>query len=399
MEPLTGVTVVDFTQYLAGPYATMLLGDWGADVIKVEPPGHGDASRGMAPFVNGESYPFLMPNRNKRSIALDLKDARGADIAARLIARADVVVESFRPGVTARLGIDFESAVETNPDVVYCSISGFGATGPHSARPGFDIIAQGMAGFLTMTGHPGGEPTRVGIAVNDLAAGMTAANAILAGYISRLRSGGGQYVDVSLLESGLALTVWEAGVYFGSGEVAGPTGTRHRLLAPYQAFRTADGGVTVGANNQRLWQRFCRDVLHRPDLERDPRYRDPAARAAHADTLEAEVQAVLATDVTARWVEAMDAAGVPGGPVLTYDQALAQDQVVARDSVVELEHPVMGTVRQLAPAARMSRTPPRARVAAPLLGQHSREVLAWLGWAEPDIRALEEDGVIETRQP
>jgi crotonobetainyl-CoA:carnitine CoA-transferase CaiB-like acyl-CoA transferase len=399
VQPLAGVTVVDFTQYLAGPYCTMLLADLGADVIKVEPVGRGDESRAMAPVVHGESYPGLMPNRNKRSIALDLKAPGGRTIGRELIGRGDVVVENFRPGVATRLGVDYAAARAQNPEVIYCAITGFGSTGPHRDRPGFDIIAQGMAGFLTMTGSPGGGHTRVGIAINDLAAGMTAANAVLAAYITRLRIGRGQFIDVSLLEAGLALTVWEAGAYFGSGERPGPTGTRHRRLAPYQAFRTADGAITIGANNERLWQRLCRDVLRRPDLERDPRYADNAARVEHVDELEADIEAVLRRDSTEHWVTILDAAGVPGGPVLTYDQALAQDQVVARDAVVELQHPVIGPVRQLAPAARMSLTPPTARQAAPLLGQHSREILTELGRTAGQIAELEAAGVIETRHP
>jgi crotonobetainyl-CoA:carnitine CoA-transferase CaiB-like acyl-CoA transferase len=398
VQPLASVVVVDFTQYLAGPYCTMLLGDLGADVVKVEPPGRGDESRAMGPFVDGQSYPALMPNRNKRSIALDLKSAAGREIAAELIGRADVVVENFRPGVAARLGIDYAAARSNNPEVIYCSITGFGGTGPHRNRPGFDIIAQGMSGFLHMTGTPGGGPARVGIAINDLVAGMTAANAVLAAYITRLRSGQGQFIDVSLLEAGLALTVWEAGAYFGSGELPGPTGTRHRRLAPYQAFRTADGAITVGANNQRLWQRFCRDVLRLPNLESDPRYADNASRVEHVDQLEAEIEDVLRHNVTAHWVKALDAAGVPGGPVLTYQEALEQEQVVARGAVIELPHPVLGSVRQLAPAARMSVTPPTAQHAAPLLGQHSREVLTWLGQTDEQISDLEAAGVIESRE-
>ncbi|WP_211241234.1 CaiB/BaiF CoA transferase family protein [Pseudonocardia spinosispora] len=393
MQPLAGVTVLDFTRYLSGPYATMILGDYGADVVKIEHPESGDESRHMAPIIDGHSYSSAMPNRNKRSLALDLKSEHGRRIARELIASADVVVENFRPGVMARLGLDYESAHALNPEVIYCSVTGFGQTGPESHRAGFDIIAQGMTGFLRMTGEPGGEPAKFGVAINDLVAGMTAATAVLAAYIRRLRDGSGQYIDVALVDAGLALTVWEAGMWFGAGVEPQPEGTRHRLNAPYQAFPTADGYVTVGANNERLWRRFCEQVLERPDLTDRPEY-SRANRPANVEQLVAELTPILAARPTSHWVAALDRAGVPGGPVLGYADALAQPQVAAREMVVEVDHPTLGRMRALGMPAKLSETPATIRLAAPLLGQHSREILRGAGYDDAAIDELLTAGVI-----
>lgn len=393
MQPLTGVKVVDFTRYLSGPYATMILGDYGADVVKLETPGGGDESRNMAPHVNGESYASAMPNRNKRSLAIDLKSPEGRQIAQDLVAGADVVVENFRPGVMSRLGLDYDAVRESNPAVIYCSVTGFGQTGPESPRAGFDIIAQGMVGFLRMTGSPGGEPAKFGVAITDLVAGMTAAGAVMAAYIHRLRHGDGQYIDVALVDAGLALTVWEAGSWFGAGTEPVAEGTRHRLNAPYQAFATADGHVTVGANNDRLWQRFCREVIDRPDLLDHPDYQG-RDRAANAAALTAELEQVLARRDTAYWVAALDRAGVPGGPVLTYSEALAQPQVAAREMVVDLEHPVIGPMRALGMPAKLSATPAGIRRPAPVLGEHSRELLREIGRSDTEIDDILAAGVV-----
>ena len=394
MQPLDEVKVVDFSQFLAGPYCTMQLADFGADVIKVERPGGGDDSRHMGPLTDGQSHPFQVPNRNKRSLAIDLKNDKGRAIALELVKSADIVVENFRPGVTTKLGIDYAAVHPGNPELIYCSISGFGQTGPISQRPGFDIIAQGMAGFLRMTGEPGGKPAKFGVAATDLAAGLNAAVAISMAYIRRLREGGGQYIDVSLLDAGLALTTWEAGAYFGSGEDAAATGTRHRRIAPYQAYPTADGFVTVGANNQKLWEILCTSVIERPDLVQRPEYLDSAGRHAHADDLEIELGKILGERTTHEWVRRLDAAGVPGGPVLTYAEAMQQEQVAARAMIATLPHPKIGQVRVLGPAAKMSETPPSVRTAGPMLGQHSREVLTEIGYDDAQITDLLAAGII-----
>lgn len=394
MLPLVGVRVVDFSQYLAGPYCTMQLADYGADVIKVERIGSGDDARGQGPKVNGESYPFQMPNRNKRSVALNMKSAEGKAVALDLISSADIVIENFRPGVTAKLGIDYDSVGGAGSPLIYCSISGFGQTGPISARPGFDIIAQGMSGMMRITGEPGGEPVKVGVAISDLTAGLNAAVAICMAYIRRLRDGAGQYIDVALLDSGLALTVWEAGAYFGDGEIAAANGSRHRRNAPYQAYRTADGYLTIGANNQKLWEIFCHQVIEQPKLIERPEFRTGDDRISHVESLAGELTDILATRTTAEWAVRLDTAGVPGGPVLTYDEALAQEQVAARHMIVTAPHKVLGDVQFLAPVAKLSDTPPSVRTAAPMLGEHTTEVLRQLGYNPDRIDALTESGAI-----
>ena len=256
MRPLDGFRVLDLTRFLSGPYCTMVLAELGADVIKVEQPVTGDDSRRLAPKIEGESYPFAMPNRSKRSLSMDLKTARGRELFLELAAESDLVMENFRPGVARRLGIDYDGVRAARPDILYCSISGFGQTGPYRDRPGFDIMAQGMGGFLRMTGEPDGRPAKVGIAINDIAAGATAIYSVLGAQMVRQQTGQGQYMDISLVDAGLAWTVWESGAFFGSGEVPQPTGTRHRRSTPYAAFRTSDGYVTIGAANDRLWARL-----------------------------------------------------------------------------------------------------------------------------------------------
>jgi crotonobetainyl-CoA:carnitine CoA-transferase CaiB-like acyl-CoA transferase len=396
MLPLEGMKVLDLTRVLSGPYCTMVLADMGADVVKIERFPGGDDSRRLDPHDNGESYCFAMVNRNKRSIAVDLKSERGRALVLRMAASADVVIENFRLGVTARLGLDYAVLREHKPDLIYCSITGFGQTGPYRLRAGYDIVAQGMSGLMRMTGHPDGRPAKVGIAVNDIAAGATAVQAILAAYVHRLRTGEGQYIDLSLVDAALAWTIWESAAYFGGGEVPEATGTRHRRIAPYQAYRTRDGYVTVGANNERLWRLFCVEVVQRPVWLEDDRYRGLASRLAHVDDLQADIESVLVQETTAYWVERLEAVGVPGGPVYTYDEALRDEQVLARDMVQRVRHPRMGEIQTLGPAIKFSRTPLRLREPAPLLGQHSTEVLRELDLGEEEIEELYELGVIHS---
>lgn len=394
MLPLDGFKVLDLTRFLSGPYCTMVLADMGAEVIKVENFPEGDDSRRLGPKINDESYPSAMPNRNKKSLGIDLKSDAGRELFLKLAQGADLVIENFRPGVMKRLGIDYDAVRGARADILYCSISGFGQTGPYRDRAGFDIIAQGVTGFMRMTGHPGGEPAKVGIAINDIAAGATAAYSILAAQIHRMKTGEGQYIDVSLVDAGLAWTIWEAGAYFGSGENAEPTGTRHRRSTPYQAYRTADGYVTVGANNQRLWVRLCQDVLERPEWLEDERYATLPDRMKHIDELAADIEAILARQPTEHWVAVLDKAGVPGGPVLTYEEALHNRQVLARDMVVEMEHPKIGPIKTLGVAPKMSGTPFTIRTAAPWLGQHTTGLLEGLGLAADEIDALYRQGVV-----
>jgi len=395
--PLDGVRVLDLTSIMAGPYCTMVLGDMGAEVIKVENVPEGDGTRHFEPQVNGESYCFAVLNRNKKSLGLNMKDPRGKDIFMKLAARADIITENFRPGVTRKLGIDYEAVRKLNPGVIYASMSGFGQTGPYGKKGGFDIVAQGMSGIMMMTGYPGGRPAKVGIAMNDISSGVTALYSILGAYIGRLRTGEGQYLETSLLEAALAWTFWEAGAYFGAGEMPTATGTRHRRSTPYQAYKTQDGYVTVGANNTKLWQNFCTAVCNKPEWLADPRFVDLPARLKNIDALEREIESVFATHPTAHWVERLDAAGVPGGPVYTYSQILADPHIKARNMVVEIEHPVIGQMKMLGIPVKFTGELAAIRRAAPWLGQHSAETVKQLGLSDRDVETLFEDGVIYDR--
>jgi len=395
---LEGVRVLDLTSVMAGPYCSMLLGDMGADVIKIESFPDGDTSRGFVPQIRGESYCFTVLNRNKRSLAIDMKSAKGRDIVQQLAKRADIITENFRPGVVKKLGLDYESLHLANPGLVYASMSGFGQTGPYAGRGGYDIIAQGMSGIMMMTGEPGGRPAKVGIAMNDIASGVTALYAILGAYISRLRSGQGQYVETSLLEAGLAWSQWEFGAFFGAGELPAPMGTRHRRAAPYQAYRTSDGYVTVGANNEKLWRAFCEQVCASPHWLSDPRYASNALRVQHADALQADIEAVFTSHPTAHWVEALDAAAVPGGPVYSYQQVFDDPHVKARAMVVEMEHPIMGTIKTFGSPVKSSGELVSIRRAAPWLGQHSEEIVRSLGIAEDEVKSLFDEAIIFDRQ-
>lgn len=394
MLPLDGMKVLDLTQFLAGPYCTMVLADMGADVTKIERFPSGDDSRRLGPFINGEGYCFAMPNRNKKSLALDLKSEKGKQIFLRLTEEADVVIENFRPGVTKRLGIDYESVKLKNPGIIYCSISGFGQTGPYSHKGGFDIIAQGITGFMRMTGEPNGRPAKVGIAINDISAGATALYGILGAYVHKMRTGEGQYLDTSLVEAGLAWTVWESAAYFGAGEVPQPTGTRHRRSTPYQAFQTKDGYVTIGAGNQRLWERLCNQVLDKQEWISDPRFIDLNKRMEHIDELEQLIEEILINEETAYWVEKLDQAGVPAGPVYTYDQTLSDPHMQARDMVVDVKHPKLGDIKTIGIPIKFSKTPLSIRKPASWLGQETTETLKSIGLSDDEIEKLYEDGVV-----
>ncbi|MBM3358039.1 MAG: CoA transferase [Betaproteobacteria bacterium] len=392
--PLDGVKVLDFTAIMAGPYCTLMLADMGAEVLKIETFPEGDGSRRFDPKVNGESYCFAVLNRNKKSVALNMKDPRGREVFMKLARDADIVIENYRPGVTRKLGIAYEAVKAVNAGIIYASISGFGQTGPYSKKGGFDIIAQGMSGIMTMTGEPDGRPAKVGIAMNDIAAGTTALYSILGAYIKRLKTGEGTYLETSLLEAGLAWTFWEAGAYFGSGEIPIATGTRHRRSTPYQAYRTQDAYVTVGANNDKLWTAFCNQVLERPDILEDKRFKTLPARLKNIDELQDEIEKVFARQPTGHWVTKLDAAGVPGGPVFAYDQALENEHARARQMVVEIEHPKIGRMKVLGNPVKSTAELARSRMPAPWLGQHTDEVLERLGYAGAQITSLHAEGVV-----
>ncbi|TFV63187.1 UNVERIFIED_ORG: CoA transferase [Bacillus sp. AZ43] len=393
---LSGVRVLDLTQVMAGAYCSMLLADMGADVIKVERPEGGDDTRRMSRGSDVELSPaFNAMNRNKRGIAVDLKDPRGADVVRRLARGADVLVENFRPGLLDRFGLGQEALRAENPSLVYCSISGFGATGPYAGRGGYDLVAQAMSGLMSMTGEPDGAPAKVGVPICDLNAGVFAAYGVLSAYIHRLRTGEGQFVDTSLLESGIAYTVWETAMFFSLGEVARPMGSAHRLSAPYEALPTADGWIAIGAANQRNWERLC-EALGAGALAADPRFADNPARMKHRIELAGELATLLRRRTTDQWLEVLHAAGVPSGPLYDIEQVYADPHVQAREMVVETVHPRMGTVRHIGAPVKLSATPSRVRRPAPLLGQHSREVLAEAGMSPAEIDDLLSAGVLLT---
>ena len=395
--PLEGVQVLDLSTVMAGPYCSMVLGDMGAEIIKIENFPEGDASRRFDPQINGESYCFAVLNRNKKSIGLNMKDPRGKEIFMKLAAKADIITENFRPGVVKKLGVDYEVIRKLNPGVIYASMSGFGQTGPYGRKGGFDIVAQGMSGIMMMTGYPGGRPAKVGIAMNDIASGVTALYGILGAYIGRLKTGQGQYLETSLLEAGLAWTIWESGAYFGMGELPAATGTRHRRSTPYQAYKTRDSYVTVGANNDKLWRNFCTIVCGKPEWLTDPRFEDVRSRLKNIDELEKEIEAVFAIQPTAHWVEKLDAAEVPGGPVYSYDQILDDPHIKARKMVVEIDHPKIGRMKSLGLPVKSTGELLSIRRPAPWLGQHSEEVLRGLGYSTADIDTMFEGGIVYDR--
>ncbi|WP_207538816.1 CaiB/BaiF CoA transferase family protein [Sabulicella rubraurantiaca] len=377
---LDGILVLDLTTFLSGPYCTMMLGDLGAEVIKVERP-EGDEARRMPPFVEGRSQPFALWNRNKRSIALDLKNVAERDVLWQLVARADVLVENFRPGALARAGFGAEALLAANPRLVVASISGFGQTGPWAQHGGFDMMAQGMSGLMAGNGPPDGEPYRLPVAITDLAAGMFTTSSILAALMARERTGKGQHIDQSLFEAGLALGVYEAAHVFTHGTRPERMGQLHRGNSPYRVFRTRDGWITIGANKDAFWRALCA-MIGQVELADDPRFATNADRVRNNDALVPILQAALEKKDSAHWLEALGQAGIPGEPVLAYDEALTHPQAVSRSVTQEIPSPDRGPIRTLASPLRLMGTPPSLRRRAPDLDEHGAEIRAWLGQGE-----------------
>jgi formyl-CoA transferase len=392
MKALHGLRVIDVTQAMAAPFCTLNLADMGADVIKVEPPGGEDMRRGSA-ARNGHAGTFLAMNRNKRGITVDLKRPEGVEIVRRLVKTADVFVQNYRPGVAQRLGVAWDDLRAINPRLIYCSISGFGATGPYASRGGYDLIAQGMSGIMSVTGDEDGAPAKAGLPVSDLSAGLFGAYGILCALEARERTGEGQLVDTSLLEAAVALTVWEATEYWVTGRAPRALGSSHRLAAPYQALRASDGWFTVGANNDKLFEALCR-VLERPDLLTDPRFAGSRERMRHREALIPLLEKTTAQAPRAHWLTRLEAAGVPAGSINTYPEALGDPQTLAREMVVDLVHPGAGPVKALGVPVKLSQTPGAVDRPAPLLGQDNAAILAELGYSEAEQRALAEQRVI-----
>ena len=393
-QALSGMVVLDLTQILAGPMCTMLLADMGADVIKVEKPRGGDDNRRMGPpFIGGSAAGFMAANRNKRSLVLDLQSNAGKDVFRRLLDRADVVVENYRPGVMDRLGLGYQDLSALKPSLVYCSISGFGSTGPYKQRGGFDLVAQGMSGLMSITGFPDSPPVKVGVPITDISAGMFAANGILCAYIHVQRTGQGQLVDTSLLEAGIAYTVWESSGYFADGQVPGPLGSAHRVAAPYQALRTKDSYLNIGSATQATWEQLCR-AIGQEQLVDDPRFKTPGDRKAREAELAALLEGIFSGETTGYWLELLDQAGVVAGPIYNIEQVYQDPQVQAREMMVDLEDPDLGTLHNIGIPVKLSATPGRIRRRAPYLGEHSREVLLESGFSSEEVDELVKQGVV-----
>ena len=371
---LQRLKVVDLSSHLSGPYCAMVLADHGADVIKIERPDSGDDARAMPPFVAGESAPFMIWNRNKRSVVIDLKSEIGKAQLLSLIDSADVLIENFRPGTLDRLGLGWPLLSARNPRLIYAAISGFGQTGPYRDRGGFDLVTQGMSGLMSVCGPTDGPPHRLPIAISDVAGGMHLAIGILLALEARHHTGRGQLVETSLLEAALSFGVYEAAHVAATGQTPPRLGQAHRGSSPYQVFGTADGWITVGAAQQNFWLRLC-ELLGSPELAQDPRFQKNGDRVRNNDALVELLQQRFRQKPSAHWLQALAAAGIPSGPVLAFDEAMADPQVVAREMVVDSEHPAAGTIKTLGIPAKLSDTPGALRRPAPRLGEHTAEVL------------------------
>ncbi len=383
--PLDGVRVIELAHIMAGPVCGLMLADLGADVIKVEKPEGDDSRRFLPPDVNGESAAFMMLNRNKRSIVLDLKGEQDREIIRRLLRDADVVIENYRRGTMERLGLGYDVLSADNPGLIYCEISGFGRSGPYADRGGFDLIAQGMSGLMSITGEaPDRPPVKVGAPVTDITAGILAALGVCAAYARRLQTGEGQRVDTSLFEAGIVHTYWQSAIALATGISPGPMGSAHPLNAPYQAFATADGWINVGAANQRNWERMAR-AIGAPELTDDPRFSSNRLRMENLAALVERLTLVFRSRPTAEWLTVLEAAEVPAGPVLSIGAMHGDPQALARDMVVEVEHPVAGATKAIGLPLKFSETPGAIRRPAPLLGEHTAEVLAELGYTDTDL--------------
>jgi len=392
--PLTGIRVLELGNYMAAPFCGMQLADLGAEVIKVEHPDGGDQVRQSAPLVDGEGSAFMRLNRNKRSLALDLKTSQGAEIFRKLVATADAVVENLRPGTMKDLGLDYETLRSINPGLVYVAASGWGQDGPLRDQPGMDIMAQARSGLMSITGTAGGDPVKVGVPVCDLVCALYGALAAVAALYARRSDGQGQFIDVSLLEAGVSLAIWEAGRFFATGEIPKPSGSAHQSAAPYQAFRSADGWLTIGATTKFNWMALCR-ALGLEGLLDDDRYVDASTRHHNRVALADTIESVTVTRPTAHWLAVLGDAGVPCAPIQDFGQVFTDPHLLARNYFWDGPHRTAGRVRQLGSPMRFSRTSVRRDTAGPLLGEDSAELLAELGYGPVDVRDLIEKRVVK----
>jgi crotonobetainyl-CoA:carnitine CoA-transferase CaiB-like acyl-CoA transferase len=398
--PLQGMTVIELCHHMAGPTCGLMLADMGADVIKIEKMAGGDDSRrATPPEIAGESAAFMMMNRNKRGVVLDLKTEKGVAALRKLIARADVVTENFRPGVMERLGLGYDDLKAENPGLIYASISGFGRSGPYAKRGGFDLIAQGMSGLMSITGErPDGPPVKVGAPMCDITAGLLLALGICAAYSHRLKTGEGQRLDTSLFEAGITHTYWQSAIAFATGVAPRAMGSAHPLNAPYQAVRTSDGYINIGANGKVFWEKLC-ELIGAPHLADDPRFRSNGDRLANLKALEAELNARFEVESCDHWLGVLEAAGIPAGPILDVIEMHNDPQTAAREMVPTVEHPVAGTVKTLGLPIKFESTPGRVAEPAPVFGQHTSEVLRELGYNDDEIAVMGEEGAAHLGGP
>ena len=395
MKALEGVRVLDLTRALAGPFCTLMLGDYGADVIKIELPGSGDDTRTWGPpFIGDESAYFLSINRNKRSLTLNFREPKAVEVFLKLAKDADVIVENFTPGVMQRLGIDYETVKEVNPGIIFCSISGFGQTGPYQARPAYDQIMQGISGLMSITGEPAGEPEKIGIAVTDIGAGMWAAFSVLAALRHRYETGDGQYIDIAMLDAQVAWLTYQAGYYFANNAPPQRLGKAHPTLVPYQGFMGSDGKYfNVAVGSERLWERFCQGV-GREDLKDNPEYATNGDRVRNRGTIVPLLQEFFLKRPSVDWVADLQAVSVPAGPINDLADVFSDPQVLHREMFLEMPHPTLGSIKQTGLPLKFSVTPGGLDRHPPLLGEHNDEILAELGYSEDEIRQMGEGSVI-----
>lgn len=394
MKPLNGIVVLDLTRVLAGPYCGMLLADYGCNVIKIEAPGEGDDSRAFGPFVGNESAYFMSLNRNKRSMTLNLKEQEAKELFKKMVAKADVVLENYRPGTMEKFGLGYDELKKINPRIIYGACSGFGHTGPYSQKPGYDILAQAMGGIMSITGPEGGDPVRVGASIGDIIAGLFTTVGVLMALHHREKTGEGQKIDVSMLDCQLAILENAIARYFVSGSAPKPLGTRHPSITPFDAFKSKDGYIIVGAGNDRLFEKLC-DIIGQPAMKADERFKTNSLRTQNYKDLYSYMQPALEAKTTDEWIVELEAAGIPCGPINTIDKVVTDPQVLFREMIVETDHPVAGPVKMAGAPIKMSATPGSVDVPAPMLGQHNAEILGeLLGLTAEEVAGLAKRNII-----